>query len=146
MKISLLALMLLIAGCASNVEVREASTFFADYEVEQASSPVRALELPQLHQVKQRGNEVIMTAEAFDTLVEYETVAKANTEALNDLSEAYLHKERELYFLVLAGRQVETEAALFRQMYLNEAQQCQYYQYGVVGLGGLTLLLTGLAF
>lgn len=146
MKIWLLGLTLLITGCGSAIEVREASTFFASYETEIARAPVKAIELPQLHEVEVRGNEVILTPEAFDALVEYELAAASNTEALQRLSDAYQHKQWEVHYLVEAGKQVEQEAELFRGMYLNEAGQCRFYQYSTIGLGGLSLILTGLAF
>jgi len=136
--------MILIAGCA-NVEVREASTVFADYEVEEDPAAVQALELPALHEVEMRGDEVVMTSEAFNALREFEEAAHTNTEALKELSAAHWRKEREVFFLVMTGRQVEQESALFRQMYLNEAQQCHYYRFGAYGAGGLVLLFAGLA-
>lgn len=154
MKIWLLVLSTLIVGCAG-VDVREPSTFFADYTVERDDIQVQAVELPPGEAFDDHaatattidGEPVVVLSEAHFTLIaELIEGGKANTKALKALSEAFYYKEREVYFLVMAGRRVEHEASLYRQMYLNEAQQCRLYQFGAVGLGGLSLILTGMAF
>lgn len=134
-----------MSGCAT-VEVPEASRGFHEYEVPEADAPLQPLPMPAFESgTAEVGGQVVATlvpAEN-DKLDQYVEAAEANAEALRRLGRAYVALQQENASLVEAGRSVEGEAALFRQIYLNEANKFGGMVPLIIGAGGVVLILLG---
>lgn len=134
-----------MSGCAT-VEVPEASRWFHDYEATEAEAPLQPLPMPAFASgtAVVDGAEVVTLSEAEnDKLDRYVEAAEANAKAFRHLAVAYVASQRENERLVAVGRSTEDEAALFRQLYLNEANKWGGKAPLFIGAGGFALLILG---
>lgn len=138
----LLALIVIVgAGCS--VEVRESSTRFQDTALPKAPefSRVQLPVEPDILQVFDDGT-VRVDLMALEVFVE---AAWANNEVL-DHRETQIRKQTDqVRALILLGRQTEEESALFRELYLNEANHGRLFKVAVFGTGSILLTLLGVA-
>jgi hypothetical protein len=89
--------------------------------------------------------EVVYLTEAqFSLAQQFIEVAKGNTQALKHRTAALQATLRERDHLLAAGQAAEGQAALYRELYQNEARQCSLVQFVTIGAAGLVLVITTL--
>lgn len=129
------------AGCS--VEVREASTRFQDTALPQAPVLER-VELPLEPDVLEAYDDGTARVDltALEVFVE---AAWANDEVLDEREAQIREQVSQIRALIHLGRQTEEQAAVFRELYVNEANHQRLFKLGVFGAGSVLLTLLGVA-
>ena len=141
MRALLIALLLSMTACAT-IDTPEVSRTLRDYNPPELAPAKEPLPLPTFEiagEATVDGQTVVyLTLDNFAALEQYQIAAKGNTKALQHRTEAWNALLRERNHILAAGQAAEGQAAIFRQLYQNEANYCRIVQW--VSIGGVGLI------
>jgi len=130
-----------LSGCAT-VTLPDIEPYFDAYALHQVGSlGVRSLSAEPEVRFEEAG--AVLDDDAFRALEVFVESAYAQQRQLELANEEIEALQREVNFLILAGRFTEDHVQVAQKMYVNEARACQISRFAMYGLAGGLLVLLG---
>lgn len=143
MRILLSVLLLSISACAT-IDAPEVSRTLRDYDPSELAPAREPLPLPVFEIAGQATIDsrpvVYLTLPDFASMEQFVEAARANTQALQHRTAAWNALLHERNHILAAGQAAEGQAAIFRQLYQNEANYCRIVQWVSIGGAGLIVI------